>query len=1041
VQGSPYPGLEPYDRDRRAVFFGRELAICDACDELVAKAAAAPGMPALFVIGPSGSGKSSLARAGIALKLTDPGTVKGVDLWRSITVEVDAGTLATLAGRLYAEGGLPELEYSPQQDPSAWARLAAASPSDAADAVVWALHRVAAAEQRRIGADRAIQTRLLLVIDQLERAFGTDEISNLAAILRAFAETGRVWLIATLRSDRYAALQGDPDLLELKRRGVVYDLPAPGPAEIADIVKGPARAAALTFEPSEEDGRSLPRTLVENTPSADALPLLQMTLRRLFDARGGMVLTWKAYDAMGGVAGAIASHADAMLRAASPVARIALPGLIGELTRDVGRDPGGRVRFTTKAADTDWGKTAARRELLDHMVAARLLVRDEPERARTVFRVAHEALLRQWIPASSALERIADRALRRAKLRQLMALALIVVLSAALGAAFYEWRESQKRSVLALVQSARANMLADQQLESLIDSLQAERLSQNVFFGNEEIKSQVVGSLISSFNNIQENNRWRVANGDWREGVLPNTTLWKDTGKLMFTTADKGRVNLWDASGKLTATIDTQQGLLSSIAFSPERQELVTGGYNGTIKRWDTSGKLIETLPQEKDGFASVGYSPDGRWLATSIGADSPVKLWNAHGASVVTINPAQEVVFDIAFSPDGRRLATAGFDHTAKIWSVTGGWPLATINTGQGRLSKIAFSADGQSLGTYSRDDSTTKLWSLRSKASTIVTGPDIPEMAFGPDGFRSATLGEIKGTADLWNFTGTRIATIGTQQNDWPCLTFSQDGQLIAIAGQDGVVTIWNATGKLLNTLNLKKGKYCPAVAFGPNGPWFATVADDSTVGLWDAKGNHIAALDTQNKDIRRVILHTNGQLLATFGGGGRLSLWEAKGNLVASQILPQQDGYRLAFSLDGQRVATGGSDGTVQLWDVKSGAVTTIYTRQGIIDDIKYSADGGLLATCSQLTDKVDLWNTVGDLIATTSTLSHGVCSVAFSPDGKSLATGRNMTVKLWQIGDERDLVHRICDEWWDFLHNPKAVLGERDRHLCDGIGPKN
>jgi WD40 repeat protein len=129
-------------------------------------------------------------------------------------------------------------------------------------------------------------------------------------------------------------------------------------------------------------------------------------------------------------------------------------------------------------------------------------------------------------------------------------------------------------------------------------------------------------------------------------------------------------------------------------------------------------------------------------------------------------------------------------------------------------------------------------------------------------------------------------------------------------------------------------------------------------------------------------------------------------------------------------------------VQLLDVKSSDVTTIYTRQGIIDDITFNADGRFLATCSQLTDKVDLWNTYGDLIATVSTLSHGPsCSVAFSPDGKSLATGRTGTIKLWQIGDEKDLVHRICDGWWDFLHNPKAVLDERDRHLCDGIGRKN
>ena len=151
--------------------------------------------------------------------------------------------------------------------------------------------------------------------------FGTDDAAKGSALLRALVGTGRVWLIATLRSDRYAALQTDRDLLELRRHGTVYDLPPPGQAEISDIVKGPARAAGLAFQDGERDGKPLVRMLIENTPSADALPLLQMTLRELFDARDGMTLTWRAYEAMGGTSGAIATHAGAVLAGRSAGAR------------------------------------------------------------------------------------------------------------------------------------------------------------------------------------------------------------------------------------------------------------------------------------------------------------------------------------------------------------------------------------------------------------------------------------------------------------------------------------------------------------------------------------------------------------------------------------------------------------------------------------------------------------------------------------------------------------------------------------------------
>jgi WD40 repeat protein len=147
-----------------------------------------------------------------------------------------------------------------------------------------------------------------------------------------------------------------------------------------------------------------------------------------------------------------------------------------------------------------------------------------------------------------------------------------------------------------------------------------------------------------------------------------------------------------------------------------------------------------------------------------------------------------------------------------------------------------------------------------------------------------------------------------------------------------------------------------------------------------------------------------------------------------------------YQVAFSPDGQRLATGGIEGTVHLWDIKRNTIATIYTRQGIIDNLKFSPNGRWLATCSQLTDKVNLWDTKGNLIATLNTHQKPVYRVEFSPDGQSLATSGGGMVKLWQIGGETELLIRSCNELWDYLHNPNAVLSDSDRHLCDGIGPQ-
>jgi len=255
------------------------------------------GVSALFVIGASGSGKSSLVRAGLLPLLVEPGTIPGIDLCRSAVTQPAEHSLAALAESVYA--ALPELAAGAQPTAAKWARVAAESPEAAADALAWALDRVGEAERRRTGADHDLKAALILLVDQLENLFGTGGQKLFSRALRGLVASGRVWLLATMRSDRYTDLQLDPDLLSLKRDGATYDLPPPGPAEISDIVKGPARAAGLTF--AERDGRSLARVLVEALPNADALPLLQMTLSQLFERRNGETLGFEAYDAIGGI--------------------------------------------------------------------------------------------------------------------------------------------------------------------------------------------------------------------------------------------------------------------------------------------------------------------------------------------------------------------------------------------------------------------------------------------------------------------------------------------------------------------------------------------------------------------------------------------------------------------------------------------------------------------------------------------------------------------------------------------------------------------
>ncbi len=185
TKGSPYPGLLPYDSAHGAVFFGRALAVAGALDDI--NAAAKRDTPVLFIVGPSGSGKSSLVRAGLSPYFTG-GQIEGVDFWRHLVVEQAQDPVLALAQRLYGRGGIPELAEGPQSTPESFAKLIRQSGDGAAQAIKWGLAQAATARQNQVGGGRLPVGRLLLVMDQLETVLGSPHQRTVAGFARACGE-------------------------------------------------------------------------------------------------------------------------------------------------------------------------------------------------------------------------------------------------------------------------------------------------------------------------------------------------------------------------------------------------------------------------------------------------------------------------------------------------------------------------------------------------------------------------------------------------------------------------------------------------------------------------------------------------------------------------------------------------------------------------------------------------------------------------------------------------------------------------------------
>ncbi len=394
-RGSPFRGLEPYEMQHADVFFGREREVDRGRERLLATAAR--GTTFLLIMGPSGSGKSSLARAGLATRLTQPGDIDGVDIVRFAVVR--PGEAATpqraLAEALFRAGALPELTESDFPEPATLAGVLQGEAPAAAAPILRALDRLATRVKAERHYERPVEARLLLLIDQLEELFA-DAMSEAARtafvrLIAALARSGRVFVVATLRSSSYGSLAREAELVALKDAGATLDVAVPGAEVLAEIVRRPAAAAGLAFERRAD--KSLDEVLLASAGgNADALPLLGFTLQSLFAGRDGELLTFAAYERLGGLEGAIGRAAEQAFASVDQEAQAALPRLL----RGVAEAPrrGGGLSLRDMPIEGALEGTPVRR-LADALLAARVLL-SHGEGRGAMLRLAHDAVLRGW---------------------------------------------------------------------------------------------------------------------------------------------------------------------------------------------------------------------------------------------------------------------------------------------------------------------------------------------------------------------------------------------------------------------------------------------------------------------------------------------------------------------------------------------------------------------------------------------------------------------------------------------------------------------
>lgn len=989
----PYPGLLAFQEQDAAVYFGRDAAI-QGTMETLNRLQHLGGSRLVLVLGASGSGKSSLVRAGVIPRLKrDRDRWLVLEPFRPLGRPFDQLAMV-LAGAFASLGNARD--WKPIRD--------ALNP---AAGTAGSAHLFDLANDLRVTAGRREAT-VLLVVDQFEELLGRDTDPSASLFFRllkaVLSQPSSPFLaVATLRSDLLGAFQ-----IHEAAQDLLYEpihLPQMALADFAQVIEGPAKVAGIELE------AGLAQAMVADTATDDALPLLAFTLRELWDRYSGDGrLTLEEYrDRLGGLQGSLARAAEALFaeRPLSPDEELHLRKAFLSMVRvdEEGRYVRKPARWKELPEDVH--------DLLERFVQARLLV-SRSEGADRILEVAHEALFRSWDRLVAWLNADREFLLWRQRLRGDIA----------------EWERNEHDESMLL----RGPVLAEARrwLHQTGDRLDLEECR--------FIDESVIAAT--------RRRRQRL--------ILFSTTtvflaLMAITGLVLWQSAEKEKARAEDAAWQakrgacnlqLLRVQDTwreypqkaAQFLEDSDLCPVQLREFTWGYLHGLAKR----DLFTIQLPYEaSDHDAKTVLSSDGKTIA---GADrGRIQLWKAlSGEHIATLDSGHAE--SLAVSADGQRVAYAGNDNVIKLWDVVKAREILRLEGHTERIDVLTFSADGTLLASVGYPG-TLKLWNTETgeeQAGFVTRDPGlhITSVAFSPDGKTLAFGGfennYFNATIQLFDTATLRKSrTFKVEHFPVGSVVFSLDGNLLA-----GIVTSkYQARDERLKVWDIKTGalkqpefdrKYYVAnfVAFSSDGRLLAS-ASGRTIVVWDAEsGRELQTIEQDGQIIALSFSLDSNTLISAnksrvYGENVTINLWDAESTREWVSLKGHGAPITgLSFSSDGRTLASASGDRVIKLWDVVSGKERTTMSLPGGSHPLKamsYSRDGTLLALGGG-----SLYTNPGELkvwklekgLQPEGLAGHTepVFAVAFSPDGQLLASGGGIQanelvnskseLKLWE-----------------------------------------
>lgn len=961
---SPYRGLEPFDAEHAEFFFGRDAEIRKLLDKL-------RNAPFLAVIGPSGSGKSSLVLAGLIPALQN-GQLPGSAAWPTVTmvpgphpVESLAVALDTLDPQRSRNLLLEELQGSPQ-----------------------GLRLEAAALLR----ERPRNARLVVIVDQFEEVFTLcrDEAERetfLNLLLAATQPDGPCLVIITMRADFYPRITEYPALAtEVETHQLLVGaLTRDG---LTTAIEQPAFRKGLQFEPG-----LVSTILADMGGDAGALPLLQYALDELWKRQHGGLLTLEGYRASGGVGDAIATRANAVFEELSPEQQAVARRILLRLTQ-----PGEATEDTRRRAELDElitgeNERPAIEAAVSALVTARLLTtsRDDLTGAPQVD-VAHEALIRAWPRLRQWLDEDRQGLLVHRRLTE----------------AAQEWQRADRDSDLLY----RGSRLAE---AVTFSSLQPDALNERerAFLAESTALREREQAAATEAAAARERLRKRIVFGlgafsavalllallagwQWREAGQQAAEAMRQTG-IAEERADAART-AEDEAQRQALVASNAEATAQAEADRAAQQAAVASTAQVEAQQQAAAAATAEVTAQNEATIA----------LARQLAAQSSTDL----GDLALNRLLAAEAY---AMTPDDLAVQRTLFSAAMREPNLRG-----LLNGQSGYKRALAFNPDGTILASGSAGG-LSYLWNteaLEPASPPIGSSSGVLSTAFSPDG-RWLAIGTVNGEVSLWDVQSQRAATEPANAADTAVVAFafSPDGNLLASAGEGEAIHLWRVPDMApAGTPLTSDGGGITGLAFTPDGTGLVSGGyDDSMIRFWDLadRSQQGDAVNSEQRGISGLALSPDGSALYTAGVNGTILEWDVATRTTVGGPMQADDTEVRALSLsaDGSTLAAGTYGGLVRTWDFSTGAriAQDVASNQGPVFAVALNADGTLLGS-GGIASSVALWElgSPTPLFLPLRGLVGNPSTLAYSPDGRTVATGSAAgDVLLWDRASGRQL----------------------------------